>query len=775
MDAVQGPKRAGQSLTAEVRGTRLYGVEIEVSGTEILADCSCPYDWGGYCKHIGAVLLSWIDSPQSFSGQEPGVLGERGEFPFEVDAVELAPPHLPEHTPKWTEISFADRQALWQEDLERWLNKVKMADLRLMVKNRGWRLKGARKADLAQAIAGKLADEEDVQRAIEGLDDEHQLALRALFFASGGSRVSADYVERVAARFGALQAYKRVSTYARHLSEMGLALPADAGQGHYIDIDFVPASMARHFPPILAELGSEQPLASAGRENALDSAEGQAMGLRLADPCALVRSAHQLTRLLEQSPEALRPPLPRPRRARYYRELENWDYVPAELHKAVQSGSSGHLTLTVPPPGRYLPDDAMERLGQVVGGEARLEFLLRLLVHAGLFLPGSPMTIWTEVWTQFLRRDEMNQRALLARAFFGLPAWSVLWELVRAIDGLGLVRSPRFRYYTPEYLSASLLTFRHWVLQILASLPDGQWVTVEDLFRVVRVLWPAFDPRMWERQHLFYSTSQQRQIGPWALTWEGSPLTFEEPADWELVQGNFCRLLISGPLFWLGLVDLQLDEEAGPFRDRPDESLERLRWRSERLAAFRLHGLADVYWERVESPPPPPHAAHKLAPRDLEGSVTTSDLTISVQPSSVSSEAHNLLDQIARLESVELDRFVYRLDPQAAYQAFENGASLPEILSNWERYLQIQIPGPFSTLLSEWWAAYGRVRIYEDLTVIEFGDDYALAEMTAVTSLRDHLLAEVSPRLVIVRSESASRLMAELENAGYTPQKTDQV
>ena len=35
-----------------------FKVEIDVEPSGITAHCSCPYDWGGYCKHIGAVLLT---------------------------------------------------------------------------------------------------------------------------------------------------------------------------------------------------------------------------------------------------------------------------------------------------------------------------------------------------------------------------------------------------------------------------------------------------------------------------------------------------------------------------------------------------------------------------------------------------------------------------------------------------------------------------------------------------------------------------------------------
>ncbi len=60
--AVSQLARRGNLLTAEVAGSTLpfYQVSITLAdgGGIAVAGCTCPYDWGGYCKHIVAVLLS---------------------------------------------------------------------------------------------------------------------------------------------------------------------------------------------------------------------------------------------------------------------------------------------------------------------------------------------------------------------------------------------------------------------------------------------------------------------------------------------------------------------------------------------------------------------------------------------------------------------------------------------------------------------------------------------------------------------------------------------
>ena len=47
---------------AEIHGSELYDVDIRLRGNDIVfASCTCPYDYDGYCKHIGAVLLTLRD------------------------------------------------------------------------------------------------------------------------------------------------------------------------------------------------------------------------------------------------------------------------------------------------------------------------------------------------------------------------------------------------------------------------------------------------------------------------------------------------------------------------------------------------------------------------------------------------------------------------------------------------------------------------------------------------------------------------------------------
>lgn len=67
--AIFAPRRRGTTLQARCRGSSAdsYGVEVTLDAGGIAdAACSCPVGDGGYCKHVVALLLTWIDNPAAF-------------------------------------------------------------------------------------------------------------------------------------------------------------------------------------------------------------------------------------------------------------------------------------------------------------------------------------------------------------------------------------------------------------------------------------------------------------------------------------------------------------------------------------------------------------------------------------------------------------------------------------------------------------------------------------------------------------------------------------
>ncbi len=71
---VERAVRRGDRLFSEVHGSEwddLYTVSVALKGRDFSASCTCPYDWGGYCKHIAATMLAFIRGGDAFEVGEP--------------------------------------------------------------------------------------------------------------------------------------------------------------------------------------------------------------------------------------------------------------------------------------------------------------------------------------------------------------------------------------------------------------------------------------------------------------------------------------------------------------------------------------------------------------------------------------------------------------------------------------------------------------------------------------------------------------------------------
>ena len=73
-EAIENPMFHGWTLSANCQGSEdtPYHVSVELPPTGIAdAACSCPYDWGGDCKHIVALLLTYVYEPDEIHSIEP--------------------------------------------------------------------------------------------------------------------------------------------------------------------------------------------------------------------------------------------------------------------------------------------------------------------------------------------------------------------------------------------------------------------------------------------------------------------------------------------------------------------------------------------------------------------------------------------------------------------------------------------------------------------------------------------------------------------------------
>jgi len=71
--AVSNTTIQGSLLSGECAGTYApyYRVQVELDEAGIAeTSCTCLYEYGGYCKHIVALLLAYLHHPKSFAARK---------------------------------------------------------------------------------------------------------------------------------------------------------------------------------------------------------------------------------------------------------------------------------------------------------------------------------------------------------------------------------------------------------------------------------------------------------------------------------------------------------------------------------------------------------------------------------------------------------------------------------------------------------------------------------------------------------------------------------
>ncbi|HEY8685609.1 MAG TPA: helicase-associated domain-containing protein, partial [Chloroflexota bacterium] len=136
---------------------------------------------------------------------------------------------------------------------------------------------------------------------------------------------------------------------------------------------------------------------------------------------------------------------------------------------------------------------------------------------------------------------------------------------------------------------------------------------------------------------------------------------------------------------------------------------------------------------------------------------------------------HILLLEIADLADISPAGLRYRLGRQRAQDAFDGGVTGPDLLRVLAERALGSMPVDVRTVIDAWWKDYGNVRLYDDLTLIELGDDILLQELLATSSLRNVVVEVVTPRLVAIDPAAIRPLLGEMERLGYTPRVVEEV
>lgn len=309
----------------------------------------------------------------------------------------------------------------------------------------------------------------------------------------------------------------------------------------------------------------------------------------------------------------------------------------------------------------------------------------------------------------FLEAPRGQALAMLAAAWMASP----LFNELRLLPGLAM---------EGEWSNDPLLA-RRFVLDLLSHIPQDAWWNLASFVNAVRERHPDF----------------QRPAGDydsWFIRQESSGQFLRGFSAWDDVDGALLRYLITGPLFWLGLLELSTPAAGGE------------------PAAFRFSPWAAALWHG---------AAPDGLPVENAGLRVLSDGRVTALPLS----PRSLRYQIARFCQWEGERdgeYRYRITPASLERARQQGLKPAQLLALLRRHAPA-VPPPLAQAIDRWEQQGVQVAI-RPAVLLRVGSPDILVALRKSHAAR--FLAEpLSPTVVLIHAGSEEKVLLALAELGY--------
>ncbi len=205
---------------------------------------------------------------------------------------------------------------------------------------------------------------------------------------------------------------------------------------------------------------------------------------------------------------------------------------------------------------------------------------------------------------------------------------------------------------------------------------------------------------------------------------------------WNDIEGALLRFILTGPLHWLGILDLASSGE-----DSMVTAFRFSAWAVELLAGKEPGGFQEED-HPVQAHPDGRISVHYLAPR----------------------AARYQLARFCKWEKQEGGVYHYRLTPSSLERAQAQGLTIPHLLSLLHRCAQPLSPGLIKTL--ERWDQTGTEAHFQKLVVLRVSSPELLTHLRTSRAAR-FLGDPLGPTAVIVKPAAVEKVMSILAEMGY--------
>ncbi len=306
-----------------------------------------------------------------------------------------------------------------------------------------------------------------------------------------------------------------------------------------------------------------------------------------------------------------------------------------------------------------------------------------------------------------------------------MPRWQALTLLTRAwreSESLNELRLVPGLVCEGEWINQPRVT-REFQFSLLEALPKGKWWSLPAFIRAIKDKYPDF----------------QRPAGDynsWFIKRLSDGTFLRGFSSWDEVEGALVRYLITGPMFWLGVVELA----------RPEEN--------ENVTAFRI--------------------VEKQVTSAEKGKLTVSSNGRIIVPRLVPRVVRYLIARFCEWELAKPDDYRYRVTTGSLKKAREQGLKVGSLLSLLARNAASEIPPAFIKALKRW-ELKGTEASIEIRTVLRVSRPEVLDELHKSKAGR-FLGESLGPVTAVVKPGAEAKVLGTLAELGllaeYDPEPT---
>ena len=299
----------------------------------------------------------------------------------------------------------------------------------------------------------------------------------------------------------------------------------------------------------------------------------------------------------------------------------------------------------------------------------------------------------------FLEMSRLQALALLTNA----------WRTSEAFNELHLLPDLACE---GEWSNQPLAT-REFLFRLLEGVPEGKWWSLGAFIRDIKAKQPDF----------------QRPVGDydsWFIKRVSDGTYLRGFVSWDEVDGALIRYLITGPMFWMGVVELA----------RPEEN--------ESVTAFRIN--------------------EKRVTRTENGKLSVSSNGRISVPRMLPRVTRYLISRFCEWEDAKPDEYRYRVTTVSLKKAREQGLKVGQLLNLLAKNAASEIPPAFVKALKRWELNGTEARVSVQ-TVLKVSRPEVLEELRK--SKAGRFLGESSgPVTIIVKGGAQAKVLAALAEMG---------